>query len=438
MASLAVEMCRSVSIAAGALALASTCGLCVAHASACRFGIAGLCVVCSVVWVPALLGETKDLRVDGVAVACTVGVACLSLVESDSFALATDDETELAWLARHGLAVFGARFGAIRCASAAAGRCASAALAWAPGATSRRSDALASICFSAVASRAYCAATRARTMSAVFDGACLAAVAGGSAAAALLGRRPEAVRRAGAPATSVRRRSVAAAVAAVAAVAAAPRECAWCVQGDVGADPGDVGAVIELEVRAHADLAALWDAAYALVGDADDGGVDAYARLAVHPWRGGGGASSEHAYHRRRTVAEWAGETLPLQQDVVVELRHRKRELRAYVLRLLRSVFGDAAAPPSDPDDACVVLDAPSGPRRGFDRACSTGIGTAWKLRGDVFALNRVKRVAKNALNVTDGAMQARVLQVYFNSRVFERSRMCQENASTFRDLEKR
>ena len=86
---------------------------------------------------------------------------------------------------------------------------------------------------------------------------------------------------------------------------------------------------------------------------------------------GGGGARTEDAWHRRNAAADWAGERVPLQQDLILELRHTKLELRHHATRL---VWGAGAAPPRQPERACVELnrrvdlhaiDAPPARRRG-------------------------------------------------------------------------
>ena len=50
---------------------------------------------------------------------------------------------------------------------------------------------------------------------------------------------------------------------------------------------------------------------------------------------GGGGARTEDAWHRRNAAADWAGERVPLQQDLILELRHTKLELRHHATRLV-------------------------------------------------------------------------------------------------------
>jgi hypothetical protein len=180
-------------------------------------------------------------------------------------------------------------------------------------------------------------------------------------------------------------------MAAVAASSAARCE-RWC---GGGAPQSLVG---ELHVADHPDLASLFDAAVALIGDEAD-----YRALIDHPRAANGGAASEHAYHRRRAAADFAGESVPLLQDLVVELRHRKRELRALAGRY--APFG--AAPLVDelpaPDEACVRIRDGNG--TAFDRACNTGIGTAWKLRGTPEAMGNFRRLANRVLatNVSRG-----------------------------------
>ena len=112
---------------------------------------------------------------------------------------------------------------------------------------------------------------------------------------------------------------------------------------------------------------------------------------------GGGGARTEDAWHRRNAAADWAGERVPLQQDLILELRHTKLELRHHATRL---VWGAGAAPPRQPERACVDLG-------GGRRACPAGVGTAWRLRGHFSYEAQARKVAQRRLNVTDGRRNA-------------------------------
>mgnify|MGYP006879433987 CR=1 FL=1 len=109
------------------------------------------------------------------------------------------------------------------------------------------------------------------------------------------------------------------------------------------------------------------------------------------------GARTEDAWHRRNAAADWAGERVPLQQDLILELRHTKLELRHHATRL---VWGAGAAPPRQPERACVDLG-------GGRRACPAGVGTAWRLRGHFSYEAQARKVAQRRLNVTDGRRNA-------------------------------
>ena len=342
----------------GGVAIAALVGLAVAHVAAGRLGSALACAWCA-------LGQGGKR---GVA-----ALAALAVVESDAYVLrmATDAEGDAAWLARHACAFCAVAALALRFAS-------EPVWVFVPEGPRRSWAALPVFgAAAAVAGKCFCVASAATNMDALLGGAfaAVAAAAVGLAAARTCRGHLGAV----------------ALMAAVAASSAARCE-RWC---GGGAPESLVG---ELHVDDHPDLASLFDAAVALIGDEAD-----YRALIDHPRAANGGAASEHAYHRRRAAADFAGEAVPLLQDLVVELRHRKRELRALFGRY--APFG--AAPLVDelpaPDEACVRIRDGNG--TAFDRACNTGIGTAWKLRGTPEAMGNFRRLANRVLatNVSRG-----------------------------------
>ena len=342
----------------GGVAIAALVGLAVAHVAAGRLGSALACAWCA-------LGQGGKR---GVA-----ALAALAVVESDAYVLrmATDAEGDAAWLARHACAFCAVAALALRFAS-------EPVWVFVPEGPRRSWAALPVFgAAAAVAGKCFCVASAATNMDALLGGAfaAVAAAAVGIAAARTCRGHLGAV----------------ALMAAVAASSAARCE-RWC---GGGAPESLVG---ELHVDDHPDLASLFDAAVALIGDEAD-----YRALIDHPRAANGGAASEHAYHRRRAAADFAGEAVPLLQDLVVELRHRKRELRALFGRY--APFG--AAPLVDelpaPDEACVRIRDGNG--TAFDRACNTGIGTAWKLRGTPEAMGNFRRLANRVLatNVSRG-----------------------------------
>ena len=342
----------------GGVAIAALVGLAVAHVAAGRLGSALACAWCA-------LGQGGKR---GVA-----ALAALAVVESDAYVLrmATDAEGDAAWLARHAFAFAAVAALALRFAS-------EPVWVFVPEGPRRSWAALPAFgAAAAIAGNGFCVASAATNMDALLGGAfaAVAAAAVGIAAARTCRGHLGAV----------------ALMAAVAASSAARCE-RWC---GGGAPESLVG---ELHVDDHPDLASLFDAAVALIGDEAD-----YRALIDHPRAANGGAASEHAYHRRRAAADFAGEAVPLLQDLVVELRHRKRELRALFGRY--APFG--AAPLVDelpaPDEACVRIRDGNG--TAFDRACNTGIGTAWKLRGTPEAMGNFRRLANRVLatNVSRG-----------------------------------
>ena len=342
----------------GGVAIAALVGLAVAHVAAGRLGSALACAWCA-------LGQGGKR---GVA-----ALAALAVVESDYrwLRMATDAEGDAAWLARHAFAFAAVAALALRFAS-------EPVWVFVPEGPRRSWAALPVFgAAAAVAGKCFCVASAATNMDALLGGAfaAVAAAAVGLAAARTCRGHLGAV----------------ALMAAVAASSAARCE-RWC---GGGAPESLVG---ELHVDDHPDLASLFDAAVALIGDEAD-----YRALIDHPRAANGGAASEHAYHRRRAAADFAGEAVPLLQDLVVELRHRKRELRALFGRY--APFG--AAPLVDelpaPDEACVRIRDGNG--TAFDRACNTGIGTAWKLRGTPEAMGNFRRLANRVLatNVSRG-----------------------------------
>ena len=342
----------------GGVAIAALVGLAVAHVAAGRLGSALACAWCA-------LGQGGKR---GVA-----ALAALAVVETDYrwLRMATDAEGDAAWLARHACA-----FGAV---AALTLRFASEPVWVFVPEGPRRSWAALPVfgAAAAVAGKGFCVASAATSMDALLGGAFAAAAAAAVALAA---------------ARSCRGHLGAAALMAAVAASSAARCERWC---GGGAPQSLVG---ELHVADHPDLASLFDAAVALIGDEAD-----YRPLIDHPRAANGGAASEHAYHRRRAAADFAGEAVPLLQDLVVELRHRKRELRALAGRY--APFG--AAPLVDelptPDEACVRIRDGNG--TAFDRACNTGIGTAWKLRGTPEAMGNFRRLANRVLatNVSRG-----------------------------------
>ena len=347
-----------VAVDASAQALSATCLslLATAHLSAGRVVCAAACAWCVVVGGRSGAGLSY--------VVCILGV-----VESDTWPLrfATSAEGDLAWFVRHASAVSAFAFLVVGFFSARVRVAApEPRRSWSPLVVLAAS--------AAAATRATCLAAAATHMDGVLGGALASAAFGGCAIAAA--------------AASFRRHVF---VVAAAAVAAASTGCRGRCAG--GLPESLVG---ELSIRDHEGLSSLFDAAMALVGDEAAFGE----ALVSHPHRGGGGARSEHAYHRARAAADFAGEPVPMLQDLILDLRHKKRELRVAVARLLPSL--GAPVIPRRESEACVQIRSPDGAT--FDRACSAGIGTAWKLRGEADAMFALRRAARTVLASPSGS----------------------------------
>ena len=372
----------AVELAAHAGGLFFGAGLIGAHAAASRLLWAAGCAWCVYRWT---FSSERAARTAFLAALAAV----LSVVESDTLVLATPDETEVVWLLRHLMTP--ALLGCIGAYSVVAlGRAAGAGLASngeKPPARHARTTrarkgphhAVVAAAFAYAAALSACRTTRAPQAKALLGRGATAVAAACAGLAAAVAGPPLAV---------------AFASGAAAAYGIQTEDCAFCLGDDAGPsvvaelDPADFGE----------DVAVVFLASLKLLGDNVQLGGDIGAAFdSIPQHRGGGGARSEDAWHKMNAAGDWAGEVIPLQQDLILELRHIKLELRHHVTRF---VWGESSAPPRDPTKACVDLG-------GGRKACPAGVGTAWKIKGHFSYEAQARKIAKRNLNVTDGRRNA-------------------------------